>query len=260
VLVYQEQIQHVREAYDILEDAAEKLTNAFGKESGGYSSFDTLPRGRYGYGEPLQEVELALKKSCWSNLINRLGIRKVLSIKRAEELHKKLDNPKELPEITTANVFEMLDLLVGNAANFARESVLEVYNHFHCHRESEHLKTNLRNATEDLGRKIIVHGYVEPGYGNAGTFRVSYYRDNALTSLDRVFHILDGKPFNTAGYQSPLIDAINTCQGGVGETEYFKFKCYYNHNLHLEFKRLDLLKEFNRIANDGTQLKSGIQF
>lgn len=28
-------------------------------------------------------------------------------------------------------------------------------------------------------------------------------------------------------------------------------------NLHLEFKRLDLLKEFNRIANDGSALKSG---
>lgn len=35
---------------------------------------------------------------------------------------------------------------------------------------------------------------------------------------------------------------------GVGETEMFAFRCFRNGNLHLRFKRLDLLKRLNEIA------------
>jgi hypothetical protein len=34
----------------------------------------------------------------------------------------------------------------------------------------------------------------------------------------------------------------------VGETEYFAFRCFRNHNLHLRFKRPDLVAKINQIA------------
>lgn len=57
---------------------------------------------------------------------------------------------------------------------------------------------------------------------------------------------------------TPLVDAIGTSGiKGVGETEYFKFKCYKNGNLHLEFKRSDLVDTLNQIAGDNSQLGRG---
>lgn len=50
------------------------------------------------------------------------------------------------------------------------------------------------------------------------------------------------------GYRSPLVDAINTTDSYVVETDMFRVKCYINGNIHLEFKRLDLLKKFNAVA------------
>jgi len=41
---------------------------------------------------------------------------------------------------------------------------------------------------------------------------------------------------------------------GRGETPLFRFKAFRNQNVHLEFKRLDLLKRFNQIAG-GRRLK-----
>lgn len=36
-----------------------------------------------------------------------------------------------------------------------------------------------------------------------------------------------------------------------GETTYFRWKCYRNGNLHLEFKRLDLLQTLNEVGGAG---------
>ena len=45
-----------------------------------------------------------------------------------------------------------------------------------------------------------------------------------------------------------LIDAIEAAKDGTGETEYLRFRCFRNRNLHLEFKRLDLVAKLNAIA------------
>jgi len=51
-----------------------------------------------------------------------------------------------------------------------------------------------------------------------------------------------------------LVDAINT-SNGTGETEYFKFKACKNGNLHLEFKRMDLVSKLNQLAGCETALQ-----
>ncbi|MEA1875793.1 MAG: DUF4942 domain-containing protein [Bacteroidota bacterium] len=68
---------------------------------------------------------------------------------------------------------------------------------------------------------------------HTGRYRVNSYRHKWLTALDSVMSGLDGQ----------------------GETEYFKFKCFKNENLHLKFKRLDLLNLFNKLAGN-THLRS----
>jgi len=56
-------------------------------------------------------------------------------------------------------------------------------------------------------------------------------------------------------HRGPLIDAIEATKDGTGETEYFRFKCFRNRNLHLEFKTLDLVAKLNAVAG-GMRLRS----
>jgi hypothetical protein len=97
-----------------------------------------------------------------------------------------------------------------------------------------------------VGRKVILPHRVERGYAS-GKFRPNYYRQQELTALDGVFHLLDGKGVMRE-HLGPLCKAIEASADGRGETTYFAFKCFKNGNLHLAMKRLDLVKQLNGLA------------
>ena len=76
---------------------------------------------------------------------------------------------------------------------------------------------------------------------------MGHHREQNIRAIDNVFHALDGNgTIKTHG--GPLIDAIETAKDGTGETQYFKFRCFRNRNLHLEFKRLDVVAKLNAVA------------
>ena len=85
---------------------------------------------------------------------------------------------------------------------------------------------------------------------------MAHHREQNIRGIDNVFHALDGNG-TVHTHRGPLVDAINQCgREGKGETQYFKFKCFTNRNLHLEFKRLDLVAKLNQVAG-GRRLKQG---
>lgn len=87
---------------------------------------------------------------------------------------------------------------------------------------------------------------MERGY--ASGFHHSYHHQQELTAIDGIFHLLDGRGIMREN-MGPLVKAIDaTDNTGRGETEFFRFKCYKNRNLHLEFLRLDLVKQLNGLA------------
>jgi hypothetical protein len=136
-----------------------------------------------------------------------------------------------------------------------RAKVQEVYQFL---RPSNHWKgyaTNDKSLAAGVGRKIILGWTVEHDYSAAKGFRICYNKSDELRAVDQVFHMLDGKMANGASWQGGLGDAICNQTGtrdGVYsdqfETPYFKGRCFANRNLHLEFKRQDLLDKFNLIA------------
>jgi hypothetical protein len=252
---YNSAMQKVEQGYKLLESAQQELENVFGKD---YGNFDTIDR--YNIHRKAEEnikyIKDKTKKGAWKHIIDILGIRKVLSIKKGEEFDKKFEEGKNLPEITDAAIFDMMQLLTGQAKEFATEAVKEVFDYLRPG-ASDHnkLKTNKKYAKYELGKKVILSSVVEHGFGSY-PFRVAYYygRENRLIALDRVFSVLDGKSWDNS-YKSPLVDAINTSETGSGETEYFKFRACHNGNLHLEFKRMDLVQKMNQIAGNEPKLR-----
>lgn len=250
---YQQAKEMIEKAYTDLGKAEAILHQSFG---GAY--FDVLPAHSYNSIKDLPEVMAKIRQKAWRCIIDRIEIRKTLSVKRAEEMDKKLEDLKAIPEITEPAVFDMVQTLVRQSGDFAREAVMEVFEYLrpaaHKNSWSRNYKTNQKNGKYSIGKKVILSDIVEFGVGCR--LRVSYSSicQNNLCAIDKVFYLLDGAG-TPPGYRGELIDAINTAPDGVGETKYFRFRACQNGNLHLEFKRLDLVNHLNAIAGNPTQLR-----
>lgn len=241
VATWQQAERDIREAHRLLKQAETNLkedfsgntTNGWQMQVLGHHQLSTL-------NDPNRFVT-DLQREAWKVLVSRMEIRRVLSIERGKELDKKLDSG-ELLDITEENISAMLEAAFSNVATFVEEMVKEVFEILRP--RNSKFKTN----TEfDIGKKVILKWWVEERWAGSG-FRSSSYQEKEMRALENVFLTLDGQG-TIKGHYSDLQNAIDkTGSSGWGETEYFKFKCCKNRNLHLEFKRLDLVAELNQVA------------
>lgn len=259
VKAYNSAMSKIESAYSILREAEDQLKAAFNVSEKHDTDFGTLP-GRHhdstdNVGDSAKGVRQVIKRKAWRTLYQALEIDRIASIKRRDEIHKQLEEGT-LPEITVENIFQVFEALNQNINEFARESVLEVYRWLRPNLDSyemEHYKTNKKNATFEIGKKVIKAGMVQISYQS---YRTNSYNEKFLIALDKVFHMLDGKNMLENSYRSPLVDAINSSadRGSSVRTDYFFCRMYQNGNLHIEFLRPDLVKQFNAIAG-GANLK-----
>lgn len=253
VETYIRETEVVKRAYALLWQSKQNLERVFGEE---FADFDTFPDRVHQSEDTYEAIINKMKCNAWEAIVNRLKLHKLLSPTRWDELQRKLEDHRQMPEINMKNVADMLTAYQQNAQTFLEESIKEVYDYLRPRSEYKgaEYKTNQRNARFELGRKIILTRMVDTSFG---TWRVHYGRtEQELVSLDMVFTHLDGEMVPD-GYRSPLVDAINTTEAESGrpvETKYFRVKAYKNGNLHLEFLRVELLAKFNAVAG-GKNLK-----
>jgi hypothetical protein len=262
VEAYQIALKEAAQGLALLAQAEDRLHKAYGQYNQ-YTSFSMIDKNFSWYGsERVKNYFFALSKSirrgCWKAILDGMQVNKVASRKRKDDLYKRLEND-ELPEITLPAIYDQLDAFMQNAQEMAKESYLEVYSILRpdtSHWLSGDYVTNAKSRDQGIGKKVILTHRVEVNYAGNG-FRLGYYRRDDIIAIDRVFHLLDGQAFaSDNSYNSPLADKIEGCSG-TGETDYFSFTCYGNGNLHLTFKRMDLVKLLNQICIDGTTLSSG---
>lgn len=233
--------QQIRTAYKTLDDTQKLLKEVFLDTC--RLSFDG--QKSVSYANP-DETITRLKQAIWCVLIDRMEVRKVLSVARANELDRALESGKmvdgsPLPEITEQNIIAMMQSFAQNVETFLEQAVKEVFEFLRPRRSA--YKTN----TEfEVGERVILGWCIERRYGGRG-YRVNYNRDAEIRALDNVFHLLDGKGTVKSHY-GELYDGIEGSQDGKGETTYFRFKCFQNRNLHLQFKRMDLVARLNAVA------------
>lgn len=242
---YQQAVKKVEEAYAILETAQKSLRAVF-LDAPGYK-FSVNERNCTEVGKKASdEINTKLKKDAWAVIVERMELRRLLSIRRRTELDSQIDNG-ELPELTIENVVALFEASAANVNTYMEEAVKEVFDYLRP--PQSRFKTN----TEfELGKRVILTWQVEKGWSR-GKFRVNYHRDKQLTALDNVFHMIDGKG-PVKSYHGPLYDAITDSPDGTGKTDYFKFRCCLNGNLHLEFLKPDLVARLNAVAG-GNHLK-----
>ncbi|MBN8461184.1 MAG: DUF4942 domain-containing protein [Verrucomicrobia bacterium] len=185
-----------------------------------------------------------LKAAAWRYLVDRIELKKLASVKRAGEIDRQINAGTDLPDITMDNLMGWLQSLGGQAKNFLEEAIVEVFEFLRP--PSLRYKTN---SGFKVGKRVILCNRVEKAWTGA-RFRVSYHYENELRALDNVFHLLDGAPLS-AYRNGDLINAILESADGKGETGYFRFKSFLNGNLHLEFRRMDLVQRLNEVGGNG---------
>ena len=253
---YVQACQLVDEGYRTLAKAQNLLDATFSSHAR-FTSFDVIESRTTGFDikerldVTILNTVIRLRKGAWRRILDLLEIDKVITVKRLEEIRKNIEDGA-LPDIRVENIYDMVMSFAQNAPAFREELVKEVFEILRPHpRWSKEYKTN---SQDQVGKKVILTWMIENKYG--GGFRVRYGRSHdELMAIDKVFHLLDGQGI-PEGYEGPLIDAIQTAADGQGETAYFKFQAYQNNNIHLTFKRLDLVKLLNQVAGGGA-LKSG---
>lgn len=252
---YQKATADISAAYAMLDAAKKSLKGVFKNDY-----FEVIRRNNNGDTGP-QEVEAVgkeIKRRVWTAIVDRMEVKKLMSIKRREDLDRQLagDSSRyepvpELPDVTEANILGMFKDTMAKATDYANEAVFEVFDWLRPQGgRTAALKTNDKWK---IGNKVIIGWCVEMAYSR-GKFNVKYDREKNLLALDNVFHMIDGKG-TMKGYYGPLCNAIKESPDGTGETDYFKFKCCKNHNLHVEFKRPDLVQKINKTAG-GNRLKA----
>jgi len=247
--VYQRAIARIRVAHAMVEQEAKALQDAF--EGRSYDFDISMTLGHSNSRLNMEQIVDKMKRSAWGRIIEKIGVRKVMSSKQQKELDDYLqggrqsygcDKSPEMPDITADNILSVIGGYYQAAPDMLMELIREEYDFWKAYRPSEYK----RNSFEKLTPRIIKAYIVSMGYGR-NPFGLNYNNASHVTALDSIFHLLDGQGPLT-GHKGPLADAINGSADGTGETEYFRFKCYKNHNIHLDFKRLDLLAKLNQLA------------
>lgn len=252
--IYRDQVAKIRAAIEIIGDSQEALAKAFGDGYHFSLAFRHMGHETPASREGWERIEHHFHLAAWRAILEKTKIRKVMSSKSAAKLESALNGRDEhnnpttatalFPPITPESIMSVVAGYASSAIDFLEEAIHEEYDFW---RPWKRLHDYKRNSEFKLNKRIIRPYMVTPRFG--GGYHLTYSdQSQHVTALDNIFHVLDGKKA-LDGYRGPLADAINASgRSGTGETEYFWFKCHKNGNLHLTFKRLDLLAHFNKIA------------
>lgn len=266
VRAYHDARDAIRDCHTRLADAEQAL-NARLSIAEGTGSRINLPcvTAAHGRHESLDSQLTALRLSVWTHVVDRLGVWRLCSIKRAEQLRAQLDPDSyrrrnsydepvdDLPEITEENVLGMVRGFASSIDTMMAESVREVFDMLRP-REGSASGRYKRNGKEVVGAHATITWTVEPAWTGGG-FRVRYGSASGLMALENCFRMLDRKSGALKTHRSELDLAIEANPDGVGVTEYFSFRCYKNKSLHLKFLRPDLVAKLNAYAG-GKNLRS----
>lgn len=244
---YEQICRETKAGYRLLSRAEENLKGhiyQYGRLSShhSYNSFDA---------DTLKAVLQSVKCQTWKGIIDKLNVRGVMDSKRRNELDKQLETGEGLPEISMESVLDVIGGMIGKLGDFGNATIREAFELMR--RKSDGYKST--GQAWAIGDKVVLGWMCELSFNSGHRFRLCYRADDDARTIETAFLLLDGKgpcKTNTAEFAGVL----NSSTDGEGETEYFRFKAHKNGNLHMWFKRPDLVKLMNAAAGGERVLKA----
>lgn len=196
-----------------------------------------MPRGAQAP-ESQERVRSELDCSMWRRALDLTGFKQLMDAQAVAEFEKSLGSGA--PEFTEANIrATFIDLRI-NAESMFRRGVFNVFRYL-----SDDYRTNAVEPFR-IGRKVVMSYMIRHSYRRG--LAINHSGADKLNDLDRVFQVLDNKPFQPRALESAMNAVFE--DGPLFESDYYRARAFKNGNLHLEFKRLDLLDKVNEQIAD----------
>lgn len=191
-----------------------------------------MPRGAQ-MPEDDKRIRAELDSSMWRRALDLTGFKQLMDAEAVASFEKSLHPaPPEFTEATIRATF--IDLRL-NAETMFRRGVFNVFRYL-----SDDYRTNQKEPFK-IGRKVVMTWMISPSFRRG--LGIRHGAADKLNDMDRVFKTLDNKPFTPRSLESEMELAFNDRL--VFENDYYRAKAFQNGNMHMEFKRPDLLDKVN---------------
>ena len=232
------------EGFRLLDAAKKRLDAVFGGEHGVHGMLPHSISDSY-LGSGAEETAANIRRLAWAYILQQTRVLEMCGVKQREDLRRQVSSGEDLPELTEANVWNLLNKLGDELPSMLDAAFKEVFDFLTPSSKWTRYKTN---SSFKVGPRVIVSYAFDTQYG----CYLNSHKEPFLQALDNVFHLLDGK--GVARYPNNLLTAIETARHKhewFCETEYFKCKWFKVGTLHIDFQRLDLVDELNKRAGGG---------
>ncbi len=181
-----------------------------------------------------------IDREIWSDLMQQSGMLALMDDQARSEWYRNLEDNK-FPEISEANILATFKQLHDGRSETFERGVINVF---------KSLSWNYRsNCPCYFGKKIIVESVVR--YDRWGFHFSRGSRSNQLVDLERMLHLLDGKPVpdNRADVASRFDNHVSQHGKSARDycDDYLSIRYFQKGSAHIVFKRPDLVEKMNDI-------------
>ncbi|SKA40509.1 Methyltransferase domain-containing protein [Enhydrobacter aerosaccus] len=244
------------QAFTVLTTAAEALDQAkaafFAIDQRGrsdrFTHFNEQEQAHFLAGLEVPELETfteaarkMVDRRMWAVLVEMTDLERLMDKQAKDQLHRQLQ--EEVPEAIESNVYATLQQLMLDADVIFKRGIANCF-------------TSLdRRFRSHDGWKIGSRVILSRAFGDTGHWNFYRSERDTLHDIDRTFNVLDGRqnPHLVGG----IVHAVEQArQGGWGarqtevESDYFKVRVFMNGNLHIWFKRDDLVEKVNALLGE----------
>lgn len=187
-----------------------------------------------------EEIAKHVNRSLWNAAMDKTGFKQLMDTEALNQFKDSLQ--RDPPDFTIDNIRSHFLTMFQDADMMFKRGLVNVFRKL-----DSSYRTNEKEPFK-VGSKVILgytftnwSGYLQVGYGmyNHGTDR--------LNDIDRVFKTLDGKKHHPRELECAINDKFKSTREYIYEDDYYRIKGFKNGNMHLEFKRADLLEKANDI-------------
>lgn len=183
-----------------------------------------------------------LDTDVWAYLVEHTRALKLLDATARQEFHEQLlEDP---PEVTFENVNATLEGWYLQYGEMFKRSIARSFS-----------TLDRRFKSHDgwkIGGRVVLPEAIDPVWR---FWKIGANKNDILRDIERIFLTLDGKDIPEE-YES-IVESVETVTGsyskpstGYYEDEYFRVRVFLNGNVHIYFRRDDLLKEVNRLLGE----------
>ena len=154
-----------------------------------------------------EQFKKDLQKDAWKHIFNLMKMEKYATKGLREDINKFVEQQQNIP-FTMRNIYKMLEIVRGTAAQRMDKAIIEVFDRVthHHHDNRHHVKGWKTNSHFLVGKKFILPNMISPAkeYGYTSgcyTSLISSY-DGIIPDFEKALCYITGEPFETSEYNT----------------------------------------------------------